>query len=314
LVEVAAPNAAQARYLETHCKSAFTEAAQAVTGRLVSVNFTSPESNDAASDTASGDAPRPGRRTSLNPSFTFDRFVKGPCNRLAHSAAVAVAEQPGEGYNPFFVYGAGGLGKTHLLQGIVHAAAARLGDDQCLYVPSRAFVDDAIRALENGREQEVREHYGAVGLLAVDDAHLLAGRERSQEEFFHILTLLFASQGQIVLAADRSPPQIVGLQERLASRFSAGLVVALDVPCLETRMAIVRDKATLLAIHLTEEIVRLVAKRCDADVRQLADALVRMDALSAFESSPITVELAKRAIEPHRVTSATKVIQDHALS
>jgi len=295
LVEISAPTTAQVRYLQAHCGPAFTEAAQAVTGRLVSVAFKTPEAEEPTSDMIGL-----GRWATPDPAFTLDRFVAGPCNQLAHSAALAVAERPGEDYNPFYVYGAAGLGKTHLLQGVVHAAAGRYGDGQCLYVSCESFVSDAIRAMEDGRGGEFRERYGTVALLAFDDVHLLAGRERSEEEFFHILNLLLASKRQVVMAADRVPLEVPGLQERLASRLSAGLVVALDAPCLDTRMAIVRDKARFLAIDLSAEVIRLVAERYEADVRQLAEALVRIDMLSEFECGPITVELANRAIEPGR--------------
>jgi chromosomal replication initiator protein len=302
LVEVSARSAAQVSYLEAYCLPAFTEAAQAVTGRLVSVAFKAPEADEAASGVIGPDS-----LAALDPAFTLDRFVTGPGNQLAHSTAAVVAERPGEAYNPFYVYGAAGLGKTHLLQGVVHAAAGRYGDGQCLYVSCRTFVSDAIRAMEDGRGGELRERYGTVALLALDDVHLLAGRERSEEEFFHILNLLLASQRQVVLAADRLPSEVPGLQERLVSRLSAGLVVALDAPCLETRMAIVRDKANLLAIDLPAEVIRLVVERYESDVRWLAEALVRIDALSKFESGPITVELAKRALKPGRPALTGKV-------
>lgn len=295
LVEISAPSASQVRYLEAHCRPAFTEAAQAVTGRLVSVAFKTPEAEEPASDMISL-----GRGAAPDPAFTLDRFVAGPCNQLAHSTALAVAERPGEAFNPFFIYGTAGLGKTHLLHGIVRAAAGRLGYGQCLYVSCRTFVSDAMRAMEDGRGGELRERYGTVALLALDDIHLFAGRERSQEEFFHILNLLLSSQRQVVMAADRVPSEVSGLQERLVSRIGAGLVVALDAPCLETRMAIVRNKASLLAINLPEDVVRLVAERYEGDVRRLAEALVRIDALSEFESGPITVELTNRVFEPGR--------------
>ncbi len=299
LVEIVAPGAAQVRYLEAHCGPAFTEAAQAVTGRLVSVAFKAlgPEEADDADEITSHEL-NSGVRTSPDPAFALDRFVTDPANRLAHSAAVAVADRPGEAYNPLFVYGAAGLGKTHLLQGAVRASAGRYGECQCLYVPCQTFVGDAIRAMEEGREDELRERYGALRLLAIDDVHLLAGRERSQEAFFHLLNLLSASQRQVMVSADRVPSELTGVQERLVSRLGAGLVVALHVPCLETRMAIVREKAKLLAIDVPAEVARLVAERYETDVRPLAEALVRLDALSTFESGPITVELANRALEP----------------
>lgn len=299
LVEVSAPSAAQVRYLDAHCLPAFTEAAQSVTGRLVSVTFKTSEANDTDhTDEAASDAISPGFRVPLDPAFTLDRFMADPGNQLAYSAALAVAERPGEAYNPLFVYGAAGLGKTHLLQGVVHAAAGRYGESYCLYVPCRTFVGDAIQAIEDGRVDEFREWYGSVGLLAMDDVHLLAGRERSQEAFFRILNLLSASGRQVVVSADRVPLEVPGLEERLVSRLGAGLVAALDAPCLETRMAIVRDKASLLAIDLPAEVVHLVAERYTANVRRLAEAVVRIDMLCKFECSPITIELATRALEP----------------
>jgi chromosomal replication initiator protein len=296
-VQVTAINAAQIQYLEAHCKPAFTEAVQAATGRLLSVAFKAAESVEPVRTGATGQAPDPGGLVQLNPGFVLNRFVAGPCNQLALSAAVAVAEQPGMVYNPLVVYGAHGIGKTHLLQGVVRAAGDRLGAGRCLYVPCGTFVDDAVRALEDGWTGELRERYGAVALLAVDDVHLLAGRERSQEEFFHVLNSLLASQRQVVLSADRLPSEIADLQPRLASRITAGLTVVLDMPCLETRMAILKDKARLLGIGVPEEVVRMIAERYD-DVRAMADALVRLDTLSGFESSPITLGLAERSLGP----------------
>lgn len=308
LVEVSASNAAQVSYLESNCRSAFTEAAQAVTGRLVTVTFKASERNGSSDPIeAIDDAANHGFRGPLDPAFTLDRFVVGHGNQLAHSTAVAVAERPGEAYNPFFVYGAAGLGKTHLLQGIVHAAAGRHSESRCLYVPCRTFMDDAIRALEDERSDGLRDRYGAVSLLALDDVHLLAGRGRSQEAFFHILNHLSACRRQVVVSANRMLSELSGLEERLVNRLSGGLVVALDAPCLETRMAIVRDKAGLMAIDLPAEVVRLVAERHESDVRSLIEALVRIDTLSEFESCGITIELANRALEPGQPAMARKV-------
>ena len=314
VVEVAASDAAQLRYLEAHCKLAFTEAVQAATGRLLSVTFKASEPVGPVRNDATGDASDPDGPTLLDANFTLDRFVAGPCSQLALSAAVAVAEQPGLVYNPLVVYGAHGLGKTHLLQGIVHAAGDRLSGSRCLYVPCGAFVDDAVRAMEDGRTGELRERYGAVALLAVDDVHLLAGRERSQEEFFHILNSLLALPRQIVLSADRPPSEIAGLEARLATRMTAGLAVALDAPCLETRMAILHEKAGVLAIGVPEEVVRIIATRYDADVREMTNALVRLDTMSAFESSPITRELAERALEPDAPARRARSKRNHAIN
>lgn len=297
-VEVTAINQVQLQYLEAHCKPAFTEAVQATTGRLLSVTFKAAESVEPVRNGAAGQGPAPGGPVQLDPGFVLDRFVAGPCNQLALSAAFAVAEQPGIVYNPLVVYGACGIGKTHLLQGVVRAAGERLGAGRCLYVPCGTFVDDAVRALEDGWTGELRERYGAVALLAVDDVHLLAGRERSEEEFFHVLNSLLASQRQVVLSADRLPSEIPDLPPRLATRMAAGLTVVLDTPCLETRTAILENKARLLGVRVPEEVVRMIAERYNADIRAMADALVRLDTLSDFESSPITLELAERSLGP----------------
>ncbi len=309
-IEIWGANSAQVHYLEEKCKSAFAEAAQAVTGRLVTVAFKFPE--NAGDECAVDQRDSSSAMNRLDPAFTLQWFAVGPCNRLAHSAALAVAEQPGEAYNPLFVCGAAGLGKTHLLQGIVCAAAGREIAGGCVYAPCGSFVAAAIRDMEQEGSNHL-EPYQAARVLAVDDVHLLAGRERSQEAFFHLLNDMSARGRQLVVSGDCLPSEIHGLHERLASRLGAGLVVALDAPCLETRMAIVREKASLLALDMSEEIVRTIAERADGNARQLTDAIARIDALSTFESSPITIDLVARSFDQNCAASTTRTGRPHAV-
>lgn len=290
VVVVFAANDAQAEYLERHCQAAFSTAAQAATGRLVSVSF---QINECAQ--AGAAKPDSQDQLQLNSDYTFENFVTGPCNRLAHAAAVAVAEEPGRAYNPFFVYGPSGLGKTHLLQAICHAARERHVGATCHYISCETFINDFIEAVETGAIHQFRHQYRHASLLVIDDIQFLAERERSQEEFFHTFNTLYQSQRQIILSADCSPSEIPSLEERLVSRFNSGLVALLDRPCLETRMAIVSKKAKLRCIEVPEEVIRLVAGRIESNIRELEGALLKLDALSQAKGSPIDLELAREA-------------------
>ena len=232
----------------------------------------------------------------LNPDYTFDNFVTGPCNRLAHAAALAIADEPGRAYNPFFIHGSVGLGKTHLLQAICHAIRENRSDITSHYISCETFINDFIEAVELGGLHRFRFRYRHVDVLVIDDIQFLAERERSQEEFFHTFNTLHQSQRQIILSADCSPQEIPSLEERLISRFNSGLVALLDRPCLETRMAIIRKKAKLRCIEVPEEVVRLVAGRIDTNIRSLEGTLVKIDALSQTQSGAITLKVALEAL------------------
>ncbi|MFQ5590603.1 MAG: chromosomal replication initiator protein DnaA [Phycisphaerae bacterium] len=296
VITVRARNGAQARYLRRHCQAAFAEAAQAATSRLVAVTFACDARSD--SETASADIPfpTPNEELPLNPDLTFDHFVTGPCNRLAHAAAVATAEDPGRAYNPFFVYGPVGLGKTHLLQAICHAIRAHRPQVKLSYISCETFINHFIEAVENGAIHQFRYRYRQVDGLVIDDVQFLAERERSQEEFFHTFNTLHQSQRQIILSADCSPAEIPSLEERLVSRFSSGLVALLDRPCLETRMAILRKKAKLRCIEIPEEVIRFIAGRIDTNIRELEGALIKIDALSHTGDGKVTLKLAYEAL------------------
>lgn len=296
VVHVRTCNRAQSQYLQQHCYAAFVEAAQAATGRLVSIAF----DTDEPEDDNGGVSPNPlagdDGHLLLNPDYAFEQFVTGPCNRLAHAAALAIAEEPGRTYNPFFVYGPVGLGKTHLLQAICHAIRERRPTTIIRFLSCETFINHFIEAVERGALHEFRYRYRHLDVLVIDDIQFLAERERSQEEFFHTFNTLHQSQRQIILSADCSPSEIQSLEERLVSRFNSGLVALLDRPCLETRMAIVRKKAKLRCIEIPEEVVRFVAGRIATNIRELEGALIKIDALGQTQAGAVTLDLAREAL------------------
>ncbi|NOS99127.1 MAG: chromosomal replication initiator protein DnaA [Phycisphaerales bacterium] len=291
---VAAANRPQVRYLDQQCRRAFAEAAQAALGRLISVSF---ESNGADEE------PRAlplsfehdGAELSLSAECRFDRFITGPCNRLAHAAAVAVADRPGNAYNPLFLHGDVGLGKTHLLQAICHEVRERRGL-RPMYISCETFANHFLEAVERGAMQQFRYRYRHVDALIIDDIQFLGDRERSQEEFFHTFNTLYQSQRQIVLSADCSPAEIPALQDRLVSRFNSGVVALMDRPCLETRMAIVGTKAKARGIELPEDVIKLIAMQVDSNVRELEGALAKVDLLSQTRGAAINMSLALEAL------------------
>jgi len=296
VVEILARNGAQTRYLRRHCQVAFSEAAQAATGRLVSVVFTGGDADDPRATPEQPAFDTLDEQLTLNDDLTFEHFVTGPCNRLAHAAALAIAEEPGRAYSPFFAYGPVGLGKTHLLQAIVHAVRTARPEARFSYISCETFINHFIEAVENGALHRFRYRYRHVDGLVIDDVQFLAERERSQEEFFHTFNTLHQSQRQIILSADCSPSEIPSLEERLVSRFNSGLVALLDRPCLETRMAIVRKKAKLRCVEVPEDVVRFVAGRIDTNIRELEGALIRIDALSHTRDGKITLDLAHEVL------------------
>ncbi|MFH0981964.1 MAG: chromosomal replication initiator protein DnaA [Planctomycetota bacterium] len=296
LLTVGAPNGSQVRYLAEHCREAFTVAAQAATGMLVSVCFETEEPETAPSAALSFEQEPSG--TMLNSNYVFENFVTGPCNRLAHAAAVAVSGAPGKAYNPFFLHGAVGLGKTHLLQAVCHAVRQREPEQRTLYISCETFTNHYYEAVQKGALNQFRYRYRHVDVLVIDDIQLLAERERSQEEFFHTFNTLYQAQHQIIVCADCCPAEIPSMQERLISRFNSGLVALVDRPCLETRMAIIRKKAELRCIEVPESVVKLIASRIETNIRELEGALVKVDALSQAHNGKMTLELAQEALGP----------------
>ncbi len=232
----------------------------------------------------------------LNPKYTFDNFVVGPCNRFAHAAAVGAAESPGKAYNPFFLHGSVGLGKTHLLQSLCFALLDRDPRTRILYLSCETFVNHFINALENGDLQKFRNKYRNVDVLVVDDIHVLANKDRTQEEFFHTFNTLYQSGRQIVLSSDSPPKDIPSLQERLVSRFKWGLVTEIEPPCYETRMAILKRKSREKGREIPDEVARLLAERIDSNIRELEGAVTKLIGYASVSSQPVTAELAREAL------------------
>ena len=233
----------------------------------------------------------------LNPDFTFGRFVEGKSNHFAKAAAQQVADNPGKAYNPLFIYGGVGLGKTHLMHAIGHRIIANDRDARVAYVHSERFVSDMVRALQHNRINDFKTAYRSVTALLIDDIQFFAGKEHSQEEFFHTFNALLEGQHQVILTCDRYPREVEGLEERLKSRFGWGLTVAVEPPELETSVAILIGKALAVGVELPEEVAFFIAKRIRSNVRELEGALRRVIANSRFTGHPITLEFTKEALK-----------------
>jgi chromosomal replication initiator protein len=231
---------------------------------------------------------------SLNPRYTFENFVVGASNRLAHAASLAVAEKPSEAYNPLFLYGGVGLGKTHLLHAIGNMCHQR--GQQVLYVSSEEFTNDLINAIRVHTTQAFREKYRRIDVLLIDDIQFIAGKESTQEEFFHTFNTLHGQDKQIVISSDRPPKAMLTLEERLRSRFEWGLAADIQPPDLETRQAILRAKAERAGYKMPNEIIELIARRVQSNIRELEGALTRVGAFAELSGLPITSQLVESAL------------------
>ena len=233
-------------------------------------------------------------QTTLNPRYTFDNFVVGTSNRLAHAASLAVAERPAQAYNPLFLYGGVGLGKTHLLHAIGNTCAQR--GLQVLYVSSEEFTNDLINAIRSHTTQAFREKYRRIDVLLIDDIQFIAGKESTQEEFFHTFNTLHGQNKQIVLSSDRPPKAMVTLEERLRSRFEWGLTADIQPPDFETRMAILRSKAERKGYSFPDEILAIIARRVQSNIRELEGAHTRIAAFADLSGLPVTQALVDTAL------------------
>jgi len=232
----------------------------------------------------------------INEGFTFDRFVEGKSNQLAKAAAIQVAGNPGKAYNPLFIYGGVGLGKTHLMHAVANKLRERNSEARLAYVHSERFVSDMVKSLQHNTINDFKTAYRSLDALMIDDIQFFAGKDRSQEEFFHTFNALLESQQQVILTCDRYPKEVDGLEERLKSRFGWGLTVAIEPPELETCVAILMSKAATAVVDLPEEVAFFIAKRIRSNVRELEGALRRVVATSEFTGRPITLELVKEAL------------------
>ena len=252
----------------------------------------------AASAPAAGTHSAPSRRAGnlLNPNYTFDRFVVGPCNRLAHASALAIGENPGCAYNPLFVHGNVGLGKSHLLQALCHTVQRRTPQARVVYMSCEDFTNAFIQAIQSHQVETFRDYYRSADVLVIDDVQFLANKEKTQEEFFHTFNALYDSQKQIVLSSDRPPVEIPTVEERLVSRFKWGLVAEVEAPCFDTRVAIVRRKAAGRGVELPEDVARFLAERMTSNIRELEGAVIKVVGIAAITDQPITLALAEGCV------------------
>jgi len=291
-----APNRFVVDWVQEHCLARIIAVA-APTPVFLEVGSRRPPLPATSEPPPSSKAPQrlvPGGR--LNAAFTFDNFVEGKSNQLARAAALQVSANPGLAYNPLFIYGGVGLGKTHLMHAVGNEILARDPSMRVAYIHSERFVGDMVRGLQHNTIAEFKRSYRSLDALLIDDIQFFAGKDRSQEEFFHTFNALLEGQRQIILTCDRYPKEVAGLEERLKSRFGWGLTVAIEPPELETSVAILMSKAVTEGQFLPEEVAFFIAKRIRSNVRELEGALRRVMANSRFTGQPITLEFTKDAL------------------
>ena len=311
-------NAYAKEWLENRLSGTIMRVLAGIVGRSVEVKFVvrtslRPPSEDTPALLEAFSPAPPPASAALNPRYTFETFIVGNGNRLAHAAAYAVAQMPAQAYNPLFLYGGVGLGKTHLLHAIGHLPLRR--GMRVLYVSAETFTNDLINSIRNQSTEEFRQKYRYIDLLLMDDIQFIAGKERTQEEFFHTFNTLHAADKQIVISSDRPPKALLTLEERLRSRFEWGLIADIQPPDLETRIAILRSKAASQPLPVPSEVIDLLAHKIQSNIRQLEGSLNRVVAYARLMGSPLTVELASSAlkdISPQRVPSLQEVVESVA--
>ena len=335
---IAVPNGFAKDWLESRYRSLISQTLARIVGYSVQVEFVVGQTPDVALETLTGEAtqgpasPSPqvrveptrvggeGGSTYLNPRYTFSNFIVGSANRLAHAASLSVAERPGHAYNPLFLYGGVGLGKTHLMHAIGNQVIAKFPRKRVVYATSEKFTNEFITSIQQGKIDEFRARYRRIDLLLIDDIQFIADKERTQEEFFHTFNAIHEDGKQIVLSSDRPPKAILTLEERLRSRFEWGLIADLTAPDLETRIAILRAKAEEGAVPITSDVIEFIARKVVSNIRELEGALNRMVAYASMGSMPIGIELAqavlsnvlynpkKRQVTPERIA---RVVSDY---
>ena len=343
LLTIHTDNAIQKNYLQRQCREQFNEAAQAATGALVAVQFVTPDAmpsqmtvREAAAPTASASTiqtsatpsqptPAPSRTIEsasphsnahavfedeqvLSPDYSFENFVTGPGNDLAYAAATAVANQLGNAYNPLFIHGGVGLGKTHLLQAICQKVLYDNPGARICYLSCETFVNQFLDCVQKGQMSTFRDRYRHVDLLVIDDIQFLTNRDRSQEEFFHTFNALYQNSKQIVLSSDRAPSEIPQLEERLVSRFGWGLVTSVAKPDYETRLAIVRAKAQVRGLEISDDVICYIATRIDSNAREMEGAITTIQGHAALQNKQIDLALARKALgEQEPVAGKTQI-------
>ena len=329
-IALGVPNRFYKDWLETYYVSVIKESCAAVTGLSPEVQIqVSPgaavwpvDAADAPADeTVSGrGAPRsaaeeepPGTGPHyFSPDYTFENFIVGPANRLCHAAAMAVVDAPGKSYNPLFIHGGVGLGKTHLLQAACRSFLVRNPNARLVYTSCEEFVNDFVSAVQRGDVAPFRQRLRDVDFMVIDDIHFLARAERTQEEFFHTFNTLYNAHRQIILSSDSAPSEIPSLEERLVSRFKWGLVARLDPPSYETRLAIVNKKSLLRGLDMPKDVSEFIARSVDTNIRELEGALTRVVGYAALSNRPLSLALAQEALRDLVMTKPNVSIEDIA--
>ncbi len=338
--KISVPNGFAKDWLETRYRSLISQTLARIVGYSVQVEFVvaaSPDGPTPPPDGASGDLVETpaaagsssqqvrveptrvggeGGTTFINPRYTFGNFIVGSANRLAHAASLSVAERPGHAYNPLFLYGGVGLGKTHLMHAIGNQVIAKFPRKRVVYATSEKFTNEFITSIQQGKIDDFRARYRRIDLLLIDDIQFIADKERTQEEFFHTFNAIHEDGKQIVLSSDRPPKAILTLEERLRSRFEWGLIADLTAPDLETRIAILRAKAEEGSLPITSDVIEFIARKVVSNIRELEGALNRIIAFASMGATPISIELAqavlsnvlynpkKRQVTPERIARA----------
>ena len=317
---VVAPNEFVRDWLENRYMSFIQEAVEDETGMKVNIKFILPEEEgDSLNDRKEIQTDAPSipdkeltnneeRSTMLNAKYTFDTFVIGAGNRFAHAASLAVAEAPAKAYNPLFIYGGVGLGKTHLMHAIGHYVLDHTRDAHVVYLTSEKFTNEFINSIQYNKAVEFRNKYRNIDVLLIDDIQFLAGKEQTQEEFFHTFNALHEASKQIIISSDRPPKEIPTLEDRLRSRFEWGLLTDIQPPDLETRIAILRKKAKAEGFDIANEVMVYIANQIDSNIRELEGALIRVVAYSSLTNQDINVDMAAEALKDIMPANRPKAI------
>src|SRR4051794_24784726 len=319
---IAVPNGFAKDWLETRYRSLISQTLARIVGYSVQVEFIvnaaeAPATDVSANGSSNGSASvrveptrvgGEGGTTNINPRYTFANFIVGSANRLAHAASLSVAERPGHAYNPLFLYGGVGLGKTHLMHAIGNQVIAKFPRKRVVYATSEKFTNEFITSIQQGKIDEFRGRYRRIDLLLIDDIQFIADKERTQEEFFHTFNAIHEDGKQIVLTSDRPPKAILTLEERLRSRFEWGLIADIQPPDLETRIAILRAKAETMAVQVPGDVIDFIARKVQSNIRELEGALNRVIAYAQLNNASLTVDFAAASLNDLQINPRRRPI------